>query len=83
MVLLQTNKATGVETDLVLIGTRRGDADPIYTVAEVSITASDDDITRAANRAHTVAQATRQPAAPVIICDNIDDSRQAWLPGTM
>lgn len=64
-------------TDLILLGTPRGDTTPVYVAAEISITASDNDITRAVNRAGLIAQATRLPVTPVIICDNADDSRQA------
>ena len=65
------------DTDLVFVGTPRGDTTPIYIAAEVSITAGDDDITRAANRAGLIAQATRRPVTPVVICANVDDPRHA------
>ncbi len=65
------------DTDLVFVGTPRGDTTPIYIAAEVSITAGDDDITRAANRAGLIAQATRWPVTPVVICANVDDPRHA------
>ncbi len=63
-------------TDLILLGTPRGDTTPVYVAAEISITAGDNDITRAVNRAGLIAQATRLPVTPVVICDNADDSRQ-------
>ncbi len=65
------------DTDLIFVGTPRGDTTPIYVAAEVSITAGDDDITRAANRADLIAQATRRPVTPVVICANVDDPRHA------
>ena len=65
------------DTDLIFVGTSRGDATPIYVAAEVSITAGDTDITRAVHRAELVSQATRLPVTPVIICANVDDPRQA------
>ena len=65
------------DTDLIFVGTSRGDATPIYVAAEVSVTAGDTDITRAAHRAELVSQATRLPVTPVIICANVDDPRQA------
>ncbi len=65
------------DTDLIFVGTPRGDTTPIYVAAEVSITAGDDDITRAANRAGLIAQATRRPVTPVVICANVDDPRHA------
>ncbi len=64
-------------TDLVFIGTPRGDTTPVYVAAEVSITAGDNDITRAVRRAGLIAQATRLPVTPVIICDNADAQHQA------
>ena len=65
------------DTDLIFVGTPRGDTTSIYVAAEVSITAGDDDITRAANRAGLIAQATRRPVTPVVICANVDDPRHA------
>ena len=65
------------DTDLIFVGTPRGDTTPIYVAAEVSITAGDDDITRAANRAGLIAQATRRPVTPVVICANVDDPHHA------
>ncbi len=65
------------DTDLIFVGTPRGDTTSIYVAAEVSITAGDDDITRAANRAGLIAQATRRPVTPVVICANVDDPRRA------
>ena len=65
------------DTDLIFVGTPRGDTTPIYVAAEVSITAGDDDITRAANRAGLIAQAIRRPVTLVVICANVDDPRHA------
>lgn len=48
-----------------------------YCVAEVSITLDDSDITRARHRADLLAQATRAPAVPFVIGDQIlDTSRE-------
>ena len=48
-----------------------------YCVAEVSITLDDSDITRARRRADLLAQATRAPAVPFVIGDQIlDTSRE-------
>ena len=48
-----------------------------YCVAEVSITLDDSDITRARRRADLLAQATRAPAVPFVIGDQILDTSRA------
>ena len=62
-------------TDLVFQGTRRSDRQTNYIVAEVSITASARDITRASHRAAILAAAVQTPVFPAVICEHIDLER--------
>lgn len=55
--------------DIIVAGTQRADRTRVYVAAEVSITANQDDVNRAAARAEIIQKATQFPARPVVIAD--------------
>ena len=57
--------------DIIVAGTQRADRTRVYVAAEVSITANQDDVNRAAARAEIIQKATQFPARPVVIADRI------------
>ena len=61
--------------DLIFAGRRRPDVATTHVAAELSITIGDDDITRASNRADTLAQAINLPVVPAVIGARIDRQR--------
>ena len=63
--------------DLIFTGRRRAGEDPVYVAAEISITAGDDDITRAGERAKLLTSATGWPVTAAVICANMDEERRA------
>ncbi len=61
--------------DLIFSGTTRNEAADVNAVAEVSITAGDEDIERALERARILALVIQSPATPVVITSQIDPAR--------
>ena len=58
--------------DLIVSGTRRGNPERVYAGIEVSITANDDDVNRAADRAQILRKVTGGPVMAVIIADRVE-----------
>ena len=63
--------------DLVFSGNPRSGGPTRYFVAEVSITASDSDVTRASQRAAILANIVQAPVTPAVICEIADEGREA------
>ena len=61
--------------DLIFSGRRRDDGKEVLVAAEISITAGDDDIARARNRAEALRKATDTETIPVVIAEHIDQER--------
>ena len=66
-----------LQLDLVLTARRSSDGADVHVAAEVSITAGDSDIVRAARRAALLADITGNPVVPAVISAHIDDGRKA------
>lgn len=66
-----------LQLDLVFAATRNSDGADIQVAAEVSITAGDSDIDRAARRAAILADITGQRVFPAVISANVDSARRA------
>ncbi|MDE2785078.1 MAG: hypothetical protein OXL37_00290 [Chloroflexota bacterium] len=62
--------------DLIFSGQRREDRAEVLVAVEISITAGDDDISRAKERAETLYKATDTKTIPVVIAEHIDQERQ-------
>ena len=62
--------------DLIVSGRRRDGEDTELAAIEVSITAGDDDVTRAAERSEILSKATGLTVTPVVIASNIDEERR-------
>ena len=60
--------------DLIVAGTQRADHARVYVAAEVSITANQDDVNRAADRADILRRVTGLPTRPVVIADWMAES---------
>ena len=58
--------------DLIVYGTRRGNPERVYAGIEVSITANDDDVNRAADRAQILKKVTGGPVMAVVIADRVE-----------
>ena len=58
--------------DLIVSGTRRGNPERVYAGIEVSITANDDDVNRAADRAQILRKVTGGPVMAVVIADSVE-----------
>ena len=58
--------------DLIVSGTRRGNPERVYAGIEVSITANDDDVNRAADRAQILRKVTGGPVIAVVIADRVE-----------
>ena len=58
--------------DLIVSGTRRGNPGRVYAGIEVSITANDDDVNRAADRAQILRKVTGGPVMAVVIADRVE-----------
>ena len=63
-------------TDIVLRGQRDSDQSTVYVAVEVSVTAADSDINRAAGRSEILRRATGETAIAAVACANWDGSRQ-------
>ena len=59
--------------DLIVAGTQRADHARVYVAAEISITANQDDVNRAADRAEILWRVTGFPSRPVVIADRISE----------
>ncbi len=64
-------------TDLVFSGNPRSGGPTRYILAEISITASDSDVTRASQRAAILADALQTSVTPAVICETADEERKA------
>ena len=60
--------------DLIVAGTQRADHARVYVAAEVSITANQDDVNRATDRADILRRVTGLPTRPVVITDRMAES---------
>ena len=58
--------------DLIVSGIRRGNPERVYAGIEVSITANDDDVNRAADRAQILRKVTGGPVMAVVIADRVE-----------
>ncbi len=58
--------------DLIVSGTRRGNPERVYAGIEVSITANDDDVNRATDRAQILRKVTGGPVMAVVIADRVE-----------
>ena len=63
--------------DLVFSGNHRSGGPTRYILAEISITASDSDVTRASQRAAILADVLQTSVTPVVICETADEERRA------
>ena len=64
------------ESDFVLRGRSRIDQSNVYVAVEVSVTAGDSDINRAAERAAILGKATGQAVLSAVVCTNFDSDRE-------
>ena len=64
-------------SDVILTGRRKSDGADVYIAAEISITLSDSDITRAVQRAEILAAIVGQPSIPAVIGAYADGARTA------
>ena len=62
--------------DLIVSGTRRGSGGRIYVAVEVSITANDNDVNRAADRSEIPGRAVVGPAMGAVIASRIDEPQR-------
>lgn len=60
--------------DLIVSGTLRGTQEGVYVAVEVSITANDDDVNRAADRVETLRKVTGGPVMAMVIATRMDES---------
>ena len=63
-------------TDIVLSGQRRPDRSNVYVAVEVSLTAGDDDFSRAADRSELLSRATGEDSLSAVVSVHIDPDRQ-------
>ena len=61
--------------DLIFSGRRRDDGKEVLVAAEISITAGNDDVSRAKERSETLRKATDIETIPVVIAEHIDQER--------
>ncbi len=66
-----------LQMDLVFAAQRSPDGVPVHVAAEVSITAGDSDIVRAARRAAALSAVTGRQVLPAVISAHVDDPRRA------
>ena len=62
--------------DVIVSGTRTGTQDRVYAGIEVSITANDDDVNRAADRAEILSRVTGPPVMAVVIADRVETQQR-------
>ena len=62
--------------DVIVSGTRTGTQDRVYAGIEVSITANDDDVNRAADRAEILSRVTGGPVMAVVIADRVETQQR-------
>ncbi len=62
-------------SDLIFTGRSRTGGATLHALAEVSITAGNDDLSRAAERARILSIIIGEPVTPLVICANIDQER--------
>ena len=58
--------------DLIVFGSRTGTRERVYAAVEVSITANDDDVNRAADRAEILRKVTGGPVMAAVIADRVE-----------
>ena len=58
--------------DLIVSGTRTGTRERVYAGIEVSITANDDDVNRAADRAEILRRVTGEPVMAAVVAARVD-----------
>ncbi len=63
-------------TDLVIQGERHPDRSFVYVALEVSVTAADSDINRAADRSEILRRATGEESMPAVVSAHLDASRE-------
>ena len=63
--------------DLIFTGRSSAGDSTVHALAEISITAGDTDIDRAAERARILGSVIQRPVTPVVISANVDDERAA------
>ena len=63
--------------DLIVSGTRTGTRERVYAGIEVSITANDDDVNRAADRAEMLRKVTGGPVMAAVIAARVDEPQRA------
>ena len=63
--------------DLIVSGTRTGTPERVYAGVEVSITANDDDVNRAADRAEILRRVTGGPVMAAVIAARVDEPQRA------
>ena len=61
--------------DIIFTGRSRAGGDTSYVAAEISIAASDDDVTRAYSRAQTLAAVVPHPVNPAVITSRIEPAQ--------
>ena len=62
--------------DLIIVGTRSGTRERIYTGIEVSITANDDDVNRAADRVEILRKVTGGQVMAAVIAARVDEPQR-------
>ena len=62
--------------DLIIAGTRTGTRERVYTGIEVSITANDDDVNRAADRVEILRKVTGGPVMAAVIATRVDEPQR-------
>ena len=62
--------------DLIIVGTRSGTREMIYTGIEVSITANDDDVNRAADRVEILRKVTGGQVMAAVIAARVDEPQR-------
>ena len=63
-------------SDVIAIAAGRSTGEPVYAVAEVSITATDDDIDRAADRAGILRKISGAPVIAMVIAETVNERQE-------
>ncbi len=66
------------QTDIVLQARRASDRSEVYVAVEVSVTAANSDVIRAADRSDYLHRATGQGSLPAVVCAHADDARRQY-----